>query len=56
MAQQYKVTSDRSTLGIMGAIVNESELEGVNLQALLDGGHLEAVSTKSKTPTTVEGE
>jgi hypothetical protein len=54
MAQQYKVISDRCTLGSVGAIVNESELEGVNFQALLDGGHLEAVSKKEDAPKQSE--
>lgn len=52
----YKIVSDNCTLGKVGATVTESELEGLNLQALLDGGHLEAVGVKTKSQTQLEGE
>jgi hypothetical protein len=52
----YKVISDNCTLGKVGATVTESELEGLNLQALLDGEHLEVIGVKTKTQSQVEGE
>jgi hypothetical protein len=52
----YKIVSDNCTLGKVGATVTESELDGLNLQALLDGEHLEAVGVKAKSQTQLEGE
>jgi hypothetical protein len=51
----YKIISDNCTLGKIDATVTESELEGLNLQALLDGGHLETVGVKTKSQTQIEG-
>lgn len=47
MAQQYKILSDRCTLGELGAIITPTDMTTDNLQALVDGGHIEAVATKS---------
>jgi hypothetical protein len=52
----YKVISDNCTLGKQGSTVTEAELEDVNLQALLEGGHLELVSSKSTKQTNTEGD
>ena len=52
----YKIISDNCTLGNQGSTVTEAELEDVNFQALLEGGHLEVVSSKSQKTTTTEGE
>jgi hypothetical protein len=52
----FKVISDNCTLGNQGSIVTEAELEDVNLQALLEGGHLEPVSSKPQKNTNTEGE
>jgi len=44
----YKVLSENCTLGKQGDTVNGDELEaqGVNVVALLDGGHLSEVNVK----------
>jgi hypothetical protein len=52
----YKITSENCTLGKLGSTVTEAELHDLNLQALLDGGHLEVVSSKQTKQTTTEGE
>ena len=52
----FKVISDNCTVGKQGATVSEAELEGLNLEALIEGGHLELVSSKSQKNTTTEGE
>lgn len=52
----YKIISDNCTLGKQGATVSEAELDGLNLQALLEGGHLEVVSSKSQKQSNTEGE
>lgn len=52
----YKIISDNCTLGNQGSTVTEAELEDVNFEALLEGGHIEVVSSKSQKITTTEGE
>lgn len=55
----YKVISDNFTRAKQGSTVTETELEGLDLQALVDGGHLESIVAKAattKTATQVEGE
>lgn len=52
----YKITSENCTLGKLGGTVTEAELDAVNLQALIEGGHLELLSSKSQKNTTTEGE
>jgi len=44
----YKVLSENCTLGKQGDTVNGDELEaqGVNVVAMLDGGHLAEVNVK----------
>lgn len=54
--QSFKVISDNCTVGKQGATVTEAELDGLNLQALLEGGHLELVSSKSTKQSNTEGE
>jgi hypothetical protein len=54
--QSFKVISENCTLAKQGATVTEAELDGLNLQALLEGGHLEVVSSKTQKTTTTEGE
>lgn len=54
--QSFKVISDNCTIAQQGATVTEAELEGLNFQALIEGGHLELVSSKSQKNTTTEGE
>jgi hypothetical protein len=43
----YKILSDRLTIGKQGQTIDEEALDGANIQALVDGGHIEAVSPKS---------
>lgn len=52
----YKVISDNCTLGNQGSTVTEAELEGINFEALLEGGHLEVVSSKTAKQSNTEGE
>jgi hypothetical protein len=52
----YKISSDNCTLGKLGSTVTEAELDDLNLQALLDGGHLELVSSKPTKQTNTEGD
>lgn len=39
----YKIISDNTTLGKSGDQVGEKDLDGLNVDALVDGGHLELV-------------
>ena len=43
----YKILSDRLTIGKQGQTIDEDALDGANIQALVDGGHIEAVVPKS---------
>ena len=52
----FKVISDNCTVGKQGSTVTEAELDGLNLQALLEGGHLELVSSKPQKQSNTEGE
>ena len=45
---QYKIISDNTTLGKQGASIDASQLEGLNVDALIEGGHLEVVNALSK--------
>jgi hypothetical protein len=55
---QFKVISDNFTYGKQGSTVSESVLEGLDLQMLVEAGHLEPIAAKAnnKTATQVEGE
>ena len=53
MTQQYKVVSDRCSLGELGAIVVPSDMSADNLAALVEGGHIELV-TKSNAKTETD--
>jgi len=44
---QYKIVSNNTTLGEFGTVLSEEALDGLNIDALVDGGHLEATSTKT---------
>lgn len=50
----YKVLSDNFALGEKGATVSDSALEGCNIDALLDGGHLIEIGAKSKQEKDTE--
>ena len=46
----YRVLSENCTLGKQGDTVTDDQLDGVNVAALVDGGHLAEVSVRvSKT-------
>lgn len=44
----YKISSDNTELGAKGTTVSESDLVGLNVDALVAGGHLEPVSISSR--------
>jgi hypothetical protein len=51
----YKITSDNFTLGQRDTTIDGDALDGYNVDALIEGGHLTNVSTKSvktETPQT----
>ena len=51
----YKITSDRTDLGALGATIDGSVLDGLNVQALIDGGHITSNEIKTvKTEPTKE--
>jgi hypothetical protein len=57
MMATYKVTSDRFSGKKLGDTVTSSDLDGLNVDALLSAGHLELVrSAKSLDKTTHESE
>ena len=46
----YKVTSDNTSLGNIGDVVNNDDLVGLNVEALISGGHItEAKTVKTET-------
>ena len=47
----YMVTSDRFAGFKRGDTVTDKDLEGVNVEALVDGGHLSTQSTKKSGKT-----
>lgn len=50
----YKILSDRLTVGNKGQTIDEKALEGANIGALIDGGHIEPVANNKKTDDTVK--
>lgn len=55
--KQYRITSERVTLGKMGDIINEEALVDVNIDALIAGGHIEivkAAATNNNNKNTEE--
>jgi hypothetical protein len=48
---QYIVTSDRFANCKRGDTVTDKDLEGVDVEALIDGGHLSTQSTKKSGKT-----
>lgn len=42
----YKVISENCTLGAQGANISGDDLEGFNVAALVEGGHLAEVNVK----------
>lgn len=51
MAQQFKILSDKCSLGKKGSTVTLDEKSGLNVDALIQGGHIAPVAAK---PTTKE--
>lgn len=45
---KYKVLSDNCTLSDKGTTVNSADFPEVNFEALVEGGHVAIVSTKSE--------
>lgn len=43
---QYKVLSDRCGLGKKGSTVSVAEDSGINVEALIEGGHIAPVTAK----------
>ena len=45
---EYKIKAGNVTFGKPGETVTEKDLEGVNIGALLEGGHLAATTPKKE--------
>ena len=45
----YKVTSTNFTLAPEGAVVSDTDLQGLNIDALISGGH---IKEQGKVPTS----
>ena len=52
----YKVTSPKVVGHDIGATVTDEELEGINVPALIAGGHLAATKPNSRKPANLESE
>lgn len=44
----YKIISDNSALGKSGDSVSSDALEGLNVDALIEGGHIQLVVTSAR--------
>ena len=53
---KYTVTSDRVAGHASGDTVTDDDLEGANIAALVAGGHLTPVETKSRRKAQAESE
>lgn len=55
---KYKILSDRLSVGEIGQTLDEEAFVGCNIEALIDGGHIEPVSISkvSKKSETEEQE
>ena len=53
---QYKIISDNTTLGKKGATINASDLEGFNVDALIEGKHIEVAFNTLKNVVKKEQE
>ena len=53
---QYKIISDNTTLGKQGATINASDLDGLNVDALIAGDHIEPMSNAIKSAIKKEQE
>ena len=52
----YRIQSDNCTLGKQGETISADDLNGLNVDALLDGGHLAEVNVKIPKQDTKESE
>jgi len=44
----YKVISDRLSVAKQGATIDDTALDGANIQALIDAGHIELAPVSKK--------
>jgi hypothetical protein len=44
----YKVLTDNLVVAKKGATIDDTALDGANIQALIDGGHIEPASVNKK--------
>jgi len=51
---QFKIVSENFALGAAGETVSEEVLDGCNIVALVEGGHLVEVSNKVKAEKETE--
>lgn len=56
MMATYKVVSKRLVGLAEGATVSDADLAGANIAALVEGGHLAAIGSKSPKKSEAEGE
>ena len=42
----YRILSDNTTLGTAGATIADADLAGLNVDALVEGGHIEPIAAK----------
>jgi hypothetical protein len=55
MAQTYKIIGDLPVAGKNpGEIVSDGELEGANVEALIEGGHIAPTTSKAVKASTEE--
>ena len=52
----YKVLSDNFALGNQGEVLDSALLDGCNIEALVEGGHLAEVNSKVSKSVTSEQE
>jgi hypothetical protein len=45
----FKIISDNTTLGKQGSTINVDALDGLNVDALIEGGHIERVNAIKKS-------
>lgn len=46
----FRIISDSTSLGKPGDTVNDNDLVGLNVDALVEGGHLEPIAAKQHKP------
>ena len=43
----FRITSNNTTLGNSGDTISDAELVGLNVEALIEGGHIEPIAVKA---------